>query len=74
MKHDNPMPDDERDLSSSSKAVGHQEWPEWLQREEDKIRERESADRARIGIAALVILLSGLCAMTAIYNYAGGQG
>lgn len=48
------------------------ELPEWLAQEQQAQRERESIDRARIGIAALVVMLCGLIAMSAIANYAGG--
>jgi hypothetical protein len=47
------------------------ELPEWLAAEQEALREREAIDRAKIGIAVLVVLLSGLIAITAVANYAG---
>lgn len=50
------------------------ELPEWLAAEQEAQRERESADSAKLGLAVLVILISGLVAMGAIAKYAGGLG
>lgn len=50
------------------------ELPEWLAAEQEAQREQESIDRAKLGIALIVIVLSGVIAMSAIATYAGGQG
>lgn len=47
------------------------ELPEWLAAEQEAQREREAEDRAKIGLAVLVVVLSGIMAISAIANYAG---
>lgn len=58
------------------------EHPEWLtaeqeaqyERDLERARAREDEDRAKLGIALLVIVVSGLAAIQAIATYGGGQG
>lgn len=52
--------------------LSERELPEWLAAQQEEQRERESIDRAKIGVAVLVILLSGLMAMHAVYSYSMG--
>lgn len=61
-----------RDLRQVDLAeLAEYELPEWLAAEQEAQREQEAIDRAKIGVAVLVVLLSGLIAITAIANYAG---
>jgi hypothetical protein len=50
------------------------ELPEWFQARQDEARERESEDRFKIGVAVLVIMVTGLMAMQWIATYPGGLG
>lgn len=76
-----PLNDNEH-LPSSSEAVGHRELhelaehelPEWLQAQQDDARERESEDRFKLGVALLVVMVTGLMAIQAIATYPGGLG
>ncbi len=42
------------------------ELPEWLQREQDEIREREAGDRIKVAIAVFAISFAGVLAMIQI--------
>lgn len=53
-------------------SLAEYEYPEWLAAEAEAQRAQESADRAKLGIALLVVLLSGIVAMSAVVTYAGG--
>jgi len=72
---DNSPPSGRRDarfyLHLADRELAEYELPEWLAAEQEAQREREANDRAKIGIAVLVVLLSGLIAISAIANYAG---
>lgn len=64
-----PMNDNDR---TNITELAEYELPEWLAAEQEAQRTREAEDRAKIGVAVLVIPVSGLMAMSAIYTYAGG--
>ena len=49
------------------------ELPEWLQREQDDVREQEAAARIKVAIAAFAISFAGLLALIQIAR-AGGLG
>lgn len=60
-------PINERDFASLSER----ELPEWLAAQQEAQREQESIDRAKIGMAVLAVLISGMIAISAIVAYAG---
>jgi hypothetical protein len=59
----NPMPFNERDLPSSSEAVGLKELPEWLQREADAITAQRNRDQRLVVAAAAAVLAAGILAI-----------
>lgn len=65
-----PFNDNERPLHE----LAEYELAEWAQADQEDQRRREAEDRAKLGIGLLVVLITGLMAMGAVYNYGGGLG
>lgn len=61
-------------MKNDLSELSEYELPEWLAEEQQHQRQREADDRAKLGIALLAVVITGLAAMGAVYHYAGGLG